>query len=228
MRSKLLIISGVALSLGLLVSGGLYYQKNLQNNLIETHSAPPQEAINPAQSLSPSSNLSLSPPPTTTPTPSPSSSVASLDLTVDAHGLSKTTAVMNTSKGVVRFKFYPNEAPKTVHRFIELIQQGFYNHLKFHRVEPNFVVQGGDPLGNGTGGSGKKLEPEFNERHHIEGTLAMARTSDVNSADSQFYISLGTYPQLDHQYTVFGQVISGIDIVSKIRVGDEIVSISLE
>jgi cyclophilin family peptidyl-prolyl cis-trans isomerase len=135
---------------------------------------------------------------------------------------------MNTSAGVIKFKFYPTDAPKTVKRLIELINKGFYNGLVFHRVVPGFVIQGGDPQGNGTGGSGQKLDAEFNSRRHIEGAVAMARASDPNSADSQFYISLGTFPHLDHNYTVFGQVIEGLDVAKKIKLNDKIVSVTIQ
>lgn len=144
------------------------------------------------------------------------------DLTTNENGLSKATAVLVTEKGTIRFKFYPQDAPKTVSRIIELINQDFYNGLTFHRVVPGFVVQGGDPTGTGTGGSGEKLEAEFNSRRHLEGSVAMARASDPNSADSQFYITMGPQPHLDRQYTVFGQTIEGIDVVKKIQPGDKI------
>lgn len=150
------------------------------------------------------------------------------DLTVDANGLSKATVVMTTDKGVIKFKFYPKDAPNTVNRIIQLINQGFYNGLTFHRVVPGFVIQGGDPLGNGTGGSGQKLKAEFNQRRHIEGTVAMARAQDPDSADSQFYISLGTHPHLDRGYTVFGQLIDGMDVAKKIQVGDKMTSVVIE
>jgi len=150
------------------------------------------------------------------------------DLTVDANGMSKATVILTSSEGVIKFKFYPKDAPNTVHRLIELINQGFYNGLIFHRVVPGFVIQGGDPQGNGTGGSGQKLKAEFNDRHHVEGTVAMARAMDPDSADSQFYISLGTLPHLDHSYTVFGQVIEGMDVAKRIKVGDKIVSMVIE
>jgi cyclophilin family peptidyl-prolyl cis-trans isomerase len=135
---------------------------------------------------------------------------------------------MTTTQGVVKFKFFTKDAPMTVNRFVELISKGFYNGLTFHRYEPGFVIQGGDPLGNGTGGSGVKLKAEFNDRHHLEGTVAMARAQDPDSADSQFYITLSPQPRLDHQYTVFGQVIDGMDIVRKLRVGDKITSITVQ
>lgn len=144
------------------------------------------------------------------------------DLSVDEKGLSRATAQMRTSKGVIKFKFYPEDAPNTVKRFVELIQQGFYNGLTFHRVVPKFVVQGGDPLGSGMGGSGQNLKAEFNQRKHLDGTLAMARAADPDSADSQFYFTIGPQPHLDNNYTVFGQTIEGLDVIRKIDVGDKI------
>lgn len=160
---------------------------------------------------------------------SPTAPTASaVDLTTDEAGLSKATVVINTSQGVIKYKFYSKDAPKTVARMVQLIQQGFYNGLNFHRVVPGFVIQGGDPLGNGTGGSGQKLAAEFNERRHLEGTVAMARAQDPNSADSQFYISLGRHPHLDRSYTVFGQVTEGMDVVKKIQMGDKMVSVKVE
>ncbi|MCM2324169.1 MAG: peptidylprolyl isomerase [Oligoflexia bacterium] len=136
--------------------------------------------------------------------------------------------MLETSKGIIRFKFYPQDAPNTVNRIIELVQQGFYNGLTFHRVVPGFVVQGGDPVGNGTGGSGQKLKAEFNNRRHVEGAVAMARAMDPDSADSQFYISLGTHPHLDRSYTVFGQVIEGMDVARKLEKGDKMISVRVE
>lgn len=151
-----------------------------------------------------------------------------VDLNTDSNGLSKSTVVMTTTKGVIKYKFYSKDAPKTVARMVELIQQGFYNGLTFHRVVPGFVIQGGDPSGNGTGGSGQKLPAEFNERRHVEGTVAMARAADPNSADSQFYISLGRHPHLDRSYTVFGQVTEGQDVAKQIAVGDRMTSVTIE
>lgn len=173
--------------------------------------------------------------PTFSPTPTPSGSQVALpasnpnpDLSVDANGLSKATVVMTTNQGVIKYKFYPQDAPGTVKRIIELINGGFYNGLTFHRVVPGFVVQGGDPIGNGTGGSGVKLKAEFNSRRHIEGAVAMARAAHPDSADSQFYISLGTHPHLDKNYTVFGQVVEGMDVARKLQVGDRMVNVRVE
>jgi len=150
------------------------------------------------------------------------------DLTVDSSGLSKAVGVLTTSKGVVKFRFYTNDAPNTVKRITQLIGEGYYNGLTFHRVIPGFVAQGGDPTGTGGGGSGVKLKAEFNERKHVVGTLSMARTNDPNSADSQFYIVLAPQPHLDRQYTVFGQMIEGGDVIQKLQVGDKMTSFIME
>lgn len=150
------------------------------------------------------------------------------DLTTDANGLSKAVVTIETPKGKIKFRFYTKDAPNTTARIVELIKSGFYNGLNFHRVEPGFVIQGGDPNGNGTGGSGKKLNAEFNQRKHLLGTVAMARAQDPNSADSQFYVALAPIPQLDGSYTVFGQVSEGIEVVQKIAVGDKMTKVSVE
>ncbi|MCT4642636.1 MAG: peptidylprolyl isomerase [Bacteriovoracaceae bacterium] len=132
-----------------------------------------------------------------------------------------------TTKGIFEIKFFSKEAPKTVERIKELINKKFYNGLTFHRVIPGFVVQGGDPLGTGMGGSGKKLQAEFNSIKHTPGIVAMARAQDPNSADSQFYISLGTHPHLDNKYTIFAKVIKGMDVVKKIQKNDKMISVTL-
>ncbi len=143
-------------------------------------------------------------------------------------------AVIETDKGTIRLKFYPEDAPNHVAAFIELAQKGFYDGTKFHRVEPNFVIQGGDPLSKtddpmvGTGGPGYSLAAEFNSRQHLDGSLAMARSTDPNSAGSQFYICLGAQPFLDGQYTVFGEVVEGLDVVHSIAVGDVMNSVTIE
>jgi cyclophilin family peptidyl-prolyl cis-trans isomerase len=193
----------------------------------------PESAPIGAASATPSSIASATASPSSSPSSpaalsSASPGVSAADLSVDDNGLSKATAVVETTKGVFKFKFYTKDAPNTVNRIVQLIQQGFYNGIIFHRVEPGFVVQTGDPTGTGKGGSGQKLKAEFNNRLHAEGTLAMARTRDPDSADSQFYITFGPQPRLDHQYTVFGQVIDGMDAVRKIQVGDKIVTAKIE
>ena len=147
------------------------------------------------------------------------------NLKVDSNNLSSLKVIIKTVHGNIVFKFYPKHAPNTVTRFIELIQKRLYDGLLFHRVEPNFVIQGGDPTGSGTGGTGIKLKAEFNNIPHVRGTVAMARSpKDNDSGDSQFYIALATLPHLDRKYTVFGQVIEGLSIISNISEGDKILS----
>jgi len=143
-------------------------------------------------------------------------------------------AVITTPKGVIKFEFFPEDAPNHVASFIELTEQGFYDGSKFHRVEPGFVIQGGDPLSKtddamvGTGGPGYMLEAEFNDLPHLDGSVSMARAQDPDSAGSQFFICMGAQPFLDGQYTVFGQVVEGLDVVYEIVVGDEMESVKIE
>ena len=129
--------------------------------------------------------------------------------------------------GEVLLELFADVAPNHVAGFIKLSEDGFYNGLVFHRVVPGFVVQTGCPKGDGTGGPGYTLDAEFNERPHLSGTLAMARTSDPNSAGSQFYICLAPQPALDRQYTVFGQVNEGFEHVQAIEKGDIIREIKI-
>lgn len=136
--------------------------------------------------------------------------------------------IIETAHGTIEAELYPEDAPKTVARITELANKKFYDGLTFHRVIPGFVAQGGDPVGNGTGGSGQKLKAEFNKRKHVEGTLAMARAADPDSADSQFYICLGAHPHLDDKYTVFGQVTKGMDAVKKLKVGDKMTKVEVK
>ncbi len=150
--------------------------------------------------------------------------VSAESLTLTKNGLSQESIIIKTVHGNISFKFYPKKAPNTVTRIIKLVNDGFYDGIKFHRVVPNFVIQAGDPTATGSGGSGKKLKAEFNDAQHIKGTVAMARTNDPDSADSQFYIALNTLPHLDGKYTVFGQVVEGLDILNKIKQGDVIIS----
>lgn len=121
--------------------------------------------------------------------------------------------------GIVTLELYPDVAPNTVASFKKLIGQGFYDGLTFHRVIPGFMAQGGDPDGTGMGGPGFKLKAEFNDKKHVRGTLAMARSSDPDSAGSQFYICFGPQPHLDHQYTIFGQVTAGMDLIDGVKNG---------
>lgn len=125
--------------------------------------------------------------------------------------------------GVVEAELYPEIAPNTVNNFIDLANKGFYDNLKFHRIIKGFMIQGGDPKGNGTGGPGYSIEGEFtsngfaNSLKHTKGVLSMARSQDPDSAGSQFFIMTGDSPHLDGEYAAFGKVISGLDIVEKIE-----------
>jgi peptidyl-prolyl cis-trans isomerase B (cyclophilin B) len=140
----------------------------------------------------------------------------------------KQSAVITMEKGgEIKFDFFPEDAPKTVENFVTLAQKGFYDGLTFHRVEPGFVVQGGDPQGNGMGGPGYKIKAEFNKQKHVRGAVAMARSNDPDSAGSQFYIVLAPANFLDGKYTVFGMVTSGMDVVDKVRVGDKMKSVKI-
>ena len=139
------------------------------------------------------------------------------------------TAVIETGKGTIKFELYEDLAPITTANFIELAGRNFYDGLNFHRVEPGFVIQGGCPLGNGMGGSDKKIQLEVspNLKHGDAGAVAMARSSDPNSASSQFYITLGPAAFLDNNYAVFGRVTEGMDVVNKIRVGDTMSKVTI-
>lgn len=164
------------------------------------------------------------------------------------------TAVIQTTKGTIRIEFFASDAPNTVASFIELADAGFYDGIKFHRVVPSFVVQAGDPETRelsadevrevtarqakgdvrpgepyiGAGGPGWTMKAEISGRKHLKGTVAMARSRALDSAGSQFYICLEPQPGLDGQYTVFGQVIEGMDVVESIEVGDAITSLVIE
>lgn len=135
---------------------------------------------------------------------------------------------ITTNKGDLVLRLFPDDAPMHSAAFLKLAKAGFYDGLTFHRVEPGFVVQGGDPDGNGTGGPGYRLKAEFNARPHVRGTLAMARSSDPDSAGSQFYICLADARFLDSQYTVFGEMVDGFDTLDAIRRGDTMQKVTVE
>lgn len=137
-------------------------------------------------------------------------------------------ATIVTDQGTIKFELYEKEAPITTKNFIELAQKGFYDGLTFHRVVPGFVIQGGDPGGDGTGGSGKTIPLEINTSlTHKKGAVAMARSSDPNSASSQFYICLEDRKDLDNNYAIFGQVIEGQDVVENIKKGDKMIKVTI-
>jgi peptidylprolyl isomerase len=130
------------------------------------------------------------------------------------------TLIMQLKTGRVVIEMRPDLAPQHVARIKVLVRKGFYDGLVFHRVIPGFMAQGGDPTGTGRGGSGFKIPAEFSSAHHLRGTVAMARSQDYNSADSQFYICFEAQPMLDGKYTVWGRVIEGMDNVDQIKKGD--------
>lgn len=132
-------------------------------------------------------------------------------------------AVFNTNHGVIKVGFLPDKAPKHVEAFKKLVKDGFYDGTKFHRVIPGFMIQGGDPNSklpdrsrHGTGGPGYSLPAEFNDVKHERGILSAARSSDPNSAGSQFFLMVANSPHLDRQYSAFGKVLEGMDVVDKI------------
>jgi peptidylprolyl isomerase len=127
---------------------------------------------------------------------------------------------LDTAYGRVVIQMRPDLAPKTCDQIRALTRKGFYNGLAFHRVIAGFMAQTGDPKGNGTGGSGHPLKAEFTDTKFVKGTVGMARTQDPDSADSQFFITFGPATQLDGQYTVWGQVIAGMEFVDRIKKGD--------
>ncbi|OGD31393.1 hypothetical protein A3C91_01475 [Candidatus Azambacteria bacterium RIFCSPHIGHO2_02_FULL_52_12] len=156
------------------------------------------------------------------------------------------SAVIETSKGTITVKLRPDAAPKTVQNFLGLVNKKFYDGLTFHRVEPGFVIQGGDPKGDGTGGSGVSIPLEIKCKDgtmteggvapsscepllkHADGAIAMARTNDPNSATSQFYITNGAQAFLDRNYAVFGYVTEGMDVVRTIQKGDIMKSVHMK
>lgn len=158
---------------------------------------------------------------TTEPTPSVSPSPTNTSSMQDNQNISNKFVVIDVQGfGQIKIQLYAEDAPKTAENFVKLANSGFYNGLTFHRIAKGFVIQGGDPAGNGSGGPGYTIPAEI-KRKHTKGAVAMARLGDqVNpnreSSGSQFYIALDELPMLDGQYTVFGQVVSGMDVAEKI------------
>ncbi len=137
--------------------------------------------------------------------------------------MTETKAVIETKFGNIELRFFPDVAPNHVNNFIELSKKGFYDGTTFHRVIPRFMIQGGDPNSkspdrskHGMGGPGYTVKAEFNEKPHKRGTLSMARSGHPDSAGSQFFICVADSPFLDRQYTVFGEVVTGMDVVDQI------------
>ncbi len=129
------------------------------------------------------------------------------------------TLYLELETGRVVIQLRPDLAPNHVARIKELAREGFYDGVVFHRVIDGFMAQTGDPTGTGTGGSGQKLKAEFSQAHHVRGTVAMARAQNINSADSQFFICFASAPHLDGQYTIWGQVVEGMELIDKLKKG---------
>lgn len=138
-------------------------------------------------------------------------------------------ASIETSKGTIKLELYADQTPLTVANFVNLAKRGYYDGLSFHRVIPNFMVQGGDPLGSGSGGPGYKFEDEFNPnlRHAGPGMLSMANAGPTTNG-SQFFITHVATPWLDGKHTVFGKVLSGQDVVDSIAQGDKMTKVTIE
>jgi len=134
------------------------------------------------------------------------------------------TLVLDTTQGRVAIAMRPDLAPNHVARIKELVRNGFYNGVVFHRVIEGFMAQTGCPQGTGTGGSGKKLKAEFNKKKHVRGTVSMARAANPDSGDSQFFICFADAPFLNGQYTVWGAVTEGMENVDKIKRGEPVIS----
>jgi peptidyl-prolyl cis-trans isomerase B (cyclophilin B) len=137
-----------------------------------------------------------------------------------------TKAIMETAKGTLHIQFFDADAPNTVANFVKLAKDGFYDGLNFHRVIPNFMIQGGCPNGTGTGGPGYTINCEINPNKHVAGTLSMAHAGR-NTGGSQFFICHSPQPHLDGVHTVFGQT-EDMDVVNAIKAGDKILSVKIE
>jgi cyclophilin family peptidyl-prolyl cis-trans isomerase len=126
------------------------------------------------------------------------------------------TATLHTSEGAISVELYPDEAPKTVDNFVKLARDGFYDGVIFHRVIPDFMIQGGDPTGTGTGGPGYQFEDEQNEHRVVRGALAMANAGPNTNGSQFFIVTAEAAPWLDGKHTVFGRVTAGMDVVDRI------------
>jgi len=163
------------------------------------------------------------------PAPESISSLPNQSAQTGANMSKNPTVVFETTKGTFKAEIFLKEAPVTAKNFLGLVNSGFYDNLTFHRYEPNFVIQGGDPNGDGTGGSDKTIPLEIvpGLTHDI-GALGMARSSDPNSASSQFYVVIGEAHFLDGQYAVFGKVTDGMDVVNQLRKGDRMTKVYVQ
>ncbi|MGP8319255.1 MAG: peptidylprolyl isomerase [Methanosarcinaceae archaeon] len=135
-------------------------------------------------------------------------------------------AIIETEKGNILLELFENEGPNTVDNFVKLANKGFYDGLKFHRVIDNFMIQGGCPKGDGTGGPGYTIKCEINPKKHTTGSLSMAHAGK-NTGGSQFFITHSPQPHLDGVHTVFGKVLKGMDVVNKIKQSDIMTKVSI-
>jgi len=152
----------------------------------------------------------------------PKSYNSPVPMTIDVN--KKYTALIKTAKGDLVLDLYPQDAPVTVNNFVTLSRKGFYNGLTFHRIIPDFMAQGGDPSGNGTGGPGYEFQDEFSSRTHQAGSLSMAN-SGANTNGSQFFICYTPQPHLNGKHTVFGQLTQGMDVLKKLVNGDKMTEV---
>lgn len=200
-RNPVLLIVTILAILSLLLSGCGKRTENNANNAAGS---------SPTASSSPSPTASASPSESTEPSP------------VDPNASHPVVTIEMDSGKIIKTELYPEVAPNTVNNFISLIKKGFYDGTTFHRAVPGFMIQGGDPDGTGAGGPGYSIPGEFsnngfkNELKHTRGVLSMARTSDPNSAGSQFFIMVADSPFLDGDYAAFGKVTEGMDVVDDI------------
>ena len=134
---------------------------------------------------------------------------------------------METDKGTIRIQLFPKDAPKTVNNFVFLSREGYYDGLTFHRIIENFMAQGGDPIGTGTGGPGYQFEDEFSDQSHVAGALSMAN-SGPNTNGSQFFIVYTPQTHLNGRHTVFGQVIEGMEVALALEIGDRMTRVTIE
>lgn len=138
------------------------------------------------------------------------------EASMPAAELARYQVLLSTNRGDILVEFWPDVAPNHVRNFLDLSSSGFYDGVTFHRVIPGFMIQGGDPEGTGSGSGPRRLKAEFSQKKHVRGVLSMARSSDPNSASSQFFVMHAEYPSLDGSYSAFGQVVNGMDAVDKI------------
>lgn len=183
---------------------------------------------NTAGTLEPPREAARTPTPRPSPTPPPGVKQYATPPAMQIDPSKTYVATITTPRGVITVQLDPRAAPVTVNNFVFLAREGFYDGLTFHRVEPGFVIQGGDPRGDGTGGPGYTIPDEKSPLKHEEGAIAMAKSALPNSAGSQFYITLAPQPALDGNYTVFGKVIEGMNVVKQIQRGDRITRVTIE